>query len=58
MENFETRLFIDGRFEAGEGAAEIAYEPATGEALAHVASASAGQPTIRAPSTFRRLSRR
>ncbi|AJY44820.1 aminobutyraldehyde dehydrogenase [Martelella endophytica] len=43
MENFETRLFIDGRFEAGEGAAETAYEPATGKALAQVASASAGQ---------------
>ena len=41
MTGFETRLFIDGAFVAGQGAVEIAWEPALGKPLAEVASASA-----------------
>ncbi|WP_417307493.1 aminobutyraldehyde dehydrogenase [Devosia sp.] len=43
MEDFDTSLFIDGDFVAGEGAPEATYEPAIGQQLADVASASAGQ---------------
>ena len=43
MSDFETRLFINGRFEAGEGNLETAFEPATGRKLAGVASASEEQ---------------
>jgi len=39
----ETRLFINGRFVEGAGAPEAAYEPATGEKLADVGSASPDQ---------------
>lgn len=40
---YETRLFINGAYEAGRGAALPAYEPATGQILAEVASADTGQ---------------
>lgn len=40
---FETRLFINGAYEAGQGAALPVYEPATGNLLAEVASASPEQ---------------
>lgn len=43
MTDFETRLFIDGAFVAGEGAMETAFDPARGTPLADVASASRGQ---------------
>ena len=43
MTAFETRLFIDGAFAAGEGPSEKAYEPALGIVLAEVASASPTQ---------------
>jgi len=43
MSEFETRLFINGDFVAGEGPGETAYEPALGTVLADVASASAAQ---------------
>lgn len=39
----ETRLFIDGKFVAGQGPSETAFEPATGRALAEIASASLAQ---------------
>lgn len=41
--SYETRLFINGAYEAGNGATMPAYEPATGKVLADVASADAGQ---------------
>lgn len=41
--SFETRLFIDGRFVAGEGAPEPALDPDRGQALAVVHSASPAQ---------------
>jgi len=41
--SYETRLFINGTYEAGQGATMPAYEPATGKVLADVASADAGQ---------------
>lgn len=40
---YETRLFINGAYEAGQGESLPAYEPATGTLLAQVASADAGQ---------------
>ncbi|MBJ6987782.1 gamma-aminobutyraldehyde dehydrogenase [Devosia sp. MC521] len=40
---FETRLFINGQYEAGQGEALPVYEPATGKLLAEVASASSEQ---------------
>lgn len=43
MTSFETRLFIDGAFVAGQGAVEIAWEPALGKPLAEIASASTAQ---------------
>lgn len=43
MAEFETRLFINGRFVQGEGAAERVFEPATGHPLAEVSSASPAQ---------------
>lgn len=43
MTAFETRLFIDGDFVAGDGAGEAVFEPALGTRLAEVASASADQ---------------
>jgi aminobutyraldehyde dehydrogenase len=43
MTDFETRLFIDGRFVDGEGPVETVYEPALGRQLAEVASASPQQ---------------
>ncbi|PXA96889.1 gamma-aminobutyraldehyde dehydrogenase [Nostoc sp. 3335mG] len=43
MTSFETRLFIDGRFVAGQGPVETAHEPALSVTLAEVASASAEQ---------------
>lgn len=43
MSPFETRLFINGKFVAGEGALETIHEPALGAVLAEVASASAEQ---------------
>lgn len=43
MSTFETRLFINGDFVAGEGKGETAFEPALGKALADVPSASPGQ---------------
>jgi aminobutyraldehyde dehydrogenase len=39
----ETRLFIDGKFIAGEGQAEDILNPATGEIIVKAPSASAGQ---------------
>ncbi|MGV8830406.1 MAG: aminobutyraldehyde dehydrogenase [Devosia sp.] len=43
MSEFETRLFIGGQFVQGQGAVEIAFEPARGTPLAEVASASPAQ---------------
>lgn len=43
MTAFETRLYIDGAFVAGEGAAVQAREPALGTVLAQVPSASPDQ---------------
>ena len=43
MTSFETRLFVNGSFVAGDGPAEPAFDPARGTVLAEVASASAGQ---------------
>ncbi|MGX1307295.1 aminobutyraldehyde dehydrogenase [Amorphus suaedae] len=43
MSTFETRLFVNGAFVAGDGAVETAFDPARGTPLAEVASASAGQ---------------
>jgi aminobutyraldehyde dehydrogenase len=43
MSAFETRLFINGDFVAGEGAGERVFEPALGTTLAEVASASPDQ---------------
>jgi aminobutyraldehyde dehydrogenase len=43
MTEFETRLFINGAFVQGQGAVEIAFEPARGTPLAEVASASPAQ---------------
>lgn len=43
MDEFETRLFINGAFVAGLDTAEETYEPATGRLLASVPSASASQ---------------
>ena len=43
MSNFGTLLFINGKFVAGEGAVEKAYEPACGTVMAEVRSASAAQ---------------
>ena len=40
---YETRLFINGDYEAGQGAALPSHEPATGKLLAEVASADAAQ---------------
>lgn len=40
---YETRLFINGAYEAGQGQSLAAFEPATGKVLADVASADAGQ---------------
>lgn len=40
---FETRLFINGDYEAGQGAEIATRAPATGRLLAHVASADAAQ---------------
>lgn len=40
---YETRLFINGAYIAGNGAALPSHEPATGKLLAEVASADAGQ---------------
>lgn len=40
---YETRLFINGVHEAGQGEALPAYEPAAGTVLAEIASADAGQ---------------
>jgi len=40
---FDTRLFINGEFAAGQGAPETAFEPALGTKLAEVASASRSQ---------------
>lgn len=40
---YETRLFINGAYEAGRGESLPAYEPATGTVLAEVASADAEQ---------------
>lgn len=40
---FETRLFINGDYEAGQGAEIATRAPATGRALAQVASADAAQ---------------
>ncbi|MGV3574934.1 MAG: aminobutyraldehyde dehydrogenase [Devosia sp.] len=47
---YETRLFINGTYEAGQGESLPAFEPATGKVLAEVASADAGQidRTVRA----------
>ncbi|HEV7346494.1 MAG TPA: aminobutyraldehyde dehydrogenase [Devosia sp.] len=43
MTAFETRLFINGEFVAGQGPLETVREPATGKTLAEVASASLEQ---------------
>ena len=43
MTAFETRLFINGDFVAGQGAMETVFEPALGIMLAQVASASPDQ---------------
>jgi aminobutyraldehyde dehydrogenase len=43
MSGFETRLHINGKFVPGDGPVERVYEPATGEPLADVGSASAEQ---------------
>lgn len=43
MSHFETQLFINGQFTAGQGDVEKVFEPATGNMIAEVASASAGQ---------------
>tara|TARA_R110002020_G_scaffold198154_15_gene399298 strand:- start:1001 stop:2431 length:1431 start_codon:yes stop_codon:yes gene_type:complete len=43
VSDFETRLFINGEFVQGQGAVEIAFEPALGTPLAEVASASPAQ---------------
>ncbi|GLQ11222.1 gamma-aminobutyraldehyde dehydrogenase [Devosia yakushimensis] len=40
---YETRLFINGAYVAGNGAALPSHEPATGKLLAEVASADTGQ---------------
>jgi aminobutyraldehyde dehydrogenase len=46
MSEFETRLYINGKYLGGEGAIETAYEPATARPLATVASASEKQIDI------------
>ncbi|CAN7496685.1 aminobutyraldehyde dehydrogenase [Devosia sp. LjRoot3] len=46
MTAFETRLFINGDFVAGQGAIETVFEPALGSKLAEVASASPDQVDI------------
>jgi len=43
MSEMDTRLFINGRFVDGQGGAEVAFEPALGQPLAEVASASDAQ---------------
>ena len=43
MSGFETRLFINGKFVEGQGEAQQAYEPATGQPLASVKSATPAQ---------------
>jgi len=43
MSGFETRLFINGKFVEGAGPGEPVFEPATGQPLADVKSASAEQ---------------
>lgn len=43
MSEMDTRLFINGRFVDGQGKAEVAFEPALGQPLAEVASASDAQ---------------
>ncbi|MCW5720532.1 MAG: aminobutyraldehyde dehydrogenase [Devosia sp.] len=40
---YQTNLFINGAYEAGQGESFPAHEPATGQLLANVASADAGQ---------------
>lgn len=58
--SFETRLYIDGRFVAGEGAPESALDPDSGEVIVAVRSASPTQvdAAVRAADTaFRGWSR-
>ncbi|HEV7275913.1 MAG TPA: aminobutyraldehyde dehydrogenase [Devosiaceae bacterium] len=43
MTDFDTRLFIGGEFVVGDGAPEVAHEPALGKPLADVPSASLAQ---------------
>lgn len=43
MNNFETRLFINGKFVSGEGSTEKVFEPALGTVMAEVRSASLAQ---------------
>lgn len=43
MTQFDTRLFIGGEFVSGHGPVETAYEPALGQKLADVPSASVAQ---------------
>ncbi|KKB78257.1 gamma-aminobutyraldehyde dehydrogenase [Devosia soli] len=57
MQQFETRLFIDGDFVLGEGPDETAFEPALGTVLASVPSASAAQVDLAVEAAARAFKR-